>query len=120
MTLNLKKHYLCMIDFLLIFPLDLVVFSININFHYLQPNTRELFLRQLERFASDKNFDKKTRYNIKRYLFNQVRRYFKKDNQTLFNKTSENIIFKHNKTDEYRESAPKRTAILKSLMLLDL
>ena len=36
----------------------------GLNFHYLQPGARVNFLRQLSRFASDKNYDKKTRYNI--------------------------------------------------------
>ena len=61
---------------------------LGINFHYLKPGERVAFLRQLSRFASDKNFDRKTRYQIgnlsgryfkrtiKHYLFSQVRTSF--------------------------------------------
>ena len=61
---------------------------IGLNFHYLKPGARVAFLRQLQRFATDKNYDKNTRFNIgnlsgryfkktiKRYLFNQVRTSF--------------------------------------------
>jgi hypothetical protein len=61
---------------------------IGLNFHYLPPLARVAFLRSLAGDASDKRFDKKTRYNIpwrnnsymkktaKRYLFNQVRTSF--------------------------------------------
>ena len=51
--------------FPLIFPLEPAKGGfIGLNFHYLKPGARVAFLRQLSRYASDKNFDKKTRYNI--------------------------------------------------------
>ena len=75
--------------FPLIFPIDFAKGGFyGINFHYLQPGARVNFLRQLSRFASDKNFDSKTRYNIgnlsgryykktiKHYLYSQVRSSF--------------------------------------------
>tara|TARA_R110000782_G_scaffold239985_1_gene326394 strand:+ start:1827 stop:2339 length:513 start_codon:yes stop_codon:yes gene_type:complete len=75
--------------FPLIFPLEPAKGGFyGINFHYLKPGERVAFLRQLSRFASDKNFDRKTRYQIgnlsgryfkrtiKHYLFNQVRTSF--------------------------------------------
>ena len=71
------------------FPIDFAKGGFyGINFHYLQPGARVNFLRQLSRFASDKNYDKKTRYNIgelsgryykktiKHYLYSQVRSSF--------------------------------------------
>ena len=60
----------------------------GINFHYLPFGARVAFLRQLSQYASDKNFDKKTRYRlpslsgdyykktVKHYLFNHVRTSF--------------------------------------------
>ena len=60
----------------------------GINFHYLPYGARVAFLRQLSQYASDKNFDKKTRYKlpnlsgsyykktIKHYLNNHVRTSF--------------------------------------------
>tara|TARA_Y100000741_G_scaffold320619_1_gene269270 strand:- start:45 stop:557 length:513 start_codon:yes stop_codon:yes gene_type:complete len=75
--------------FPLIFPIDFAKGGFyGINFHYLQPGARVNFLRQLSRFASDKKFDSKTRYNIgnlsgryykktiKHYLYSQVRSSF--------------------------------------------
>ena len=75
--------------FPLIFPLEPAKGGFyGINFHYLQPGARVAFLRQLQRYATDKNYDKNTRFNIgelsgryfkktiKRYLFNQVRTSF--------------------------------------------
>ena len=75
--------------FPLIFPIEPAKGGFyGINFHYLQPGARVAFLRQLQRFDTDKNYDKKTRYNIgelsgryfkktiKRYLFSQVRTSF--------------------------------------------
>ena len=75
--------------FPLIFPLEPAKGGFyGLNFHYLRPGARVAFLRQLSRYASDKNFDKKTRYNIgelsgtyfkktiKHYLFSQVRTSF--------------------------------------------
>jgi hypothetical protein len=75
--------------FPLIFPIDFAKGGFyGINFHYLPPGARVNFLRQLSRFASDKNFDRKTRYNIgelsgryykktiKHYLYSQVRTSF--------------------------------------------
>ena len=75
--------------FPLIFPIEPAKGGFyGINFHYLQPGARVAFLRQLSRFATDKNYDKNTRYNIgelsgryfkktiKRYLFSQVRSSF--------------------------------------------
>ena len=75
--------------FPLIFPLEPAKGGFyGINFHYLQPGARVAFLRQLQRYASDKRFDKKTRFNIgelsgtyfkktiKHYLFSQVRTSF--------------------------------------------
>ena len=75
--------------FPLIFPLEPAKGGFyGINFHYLRPGERVAFLRQLSRFASDKNFDRKTRYQIgnlsgryfkrtiKHYLFSQVRTSF--------------------------------------------
>ena len=75
--------------FPLIFPLEPAKGGFyGINFHYLRPLERVAFLRQLSRFASDKNFDRKTRYQIgnlsgryfkrtiKHYLFSQVRTSF--------------------------------------------
>jgi len=61
---------------------------IGLNFHYLPPLARVAFLRSLASEASDKRFDRKTRYNInwknnsymkktaKHYLFNHVRTSF--------------------------------------------
>ena len=61
---------------------------IGLNFHYLKPGARIAFLRSLANEATDKRFDKKTRYNInwrnntfmkktaKHYLFNHVRTSF--------------------------------------------
>ena len=62
----------------------------GLNFHYLPFAQRVKFLRQLSKYASDKNFDRNTRYNltggiennryfklcIKHYLFNHVRSSF--------------------------------------------
>jgi len=62
----------------------------GLNFHYLPMAQRVTFLRQLSKYASDKNFDRNTRYNltggiennrffrlcIKHYLFSQVRSSF--------------------------------------------
>ena len=75
--------------FPLIFPIDFAKGGFyGINFHYLQPGARVNFLRQLSKYSSDKNYDKKTRYNIgelsgryfkktiKHYLTNQVRTSF--------------------------------------------
>ena len=75
--------------FPLIFPLEPAKGGFyGINFHYLQPGARVNFLRQLSRFTTDKNYDKKTRYNIgelsgryykktiKHYLYSQVRSSF--------------------------------------------
>ena len=75
--------------FPLIFPIEPAKGGFyGINFHYLQPGARVAFLRQLSRFATDKNYDKNTIYNIgefsgryfkktiKRYLFSQVRTSF--------------------------------------------
>ena len=75
--------------FPLIFPLEPAKGGFyGINFHYLRPGARVAFLRQLQRYASDKRFDKKTRFNIrelsgtyfkktiKHYLFSQVRTSF--------------------------------------------
>ena len=75
--------------FPLIFPIDFAKGGFyGINFHYLQPGARVNFLRQLSKYSSDKNYDKKTRYNIgelsgryykktiKHYLYSQVRTSF--------------------------------------------
>ena len=75
--------------FPLIFPLEPAKGGFyGINFHYLRPGARVAFLRQLQRYASDKRFNKKTRFNIgelsgtyfkktiKHYLFSQVRTSF--------------------------------------------
>ena len=75
--------------FPLILPLDSAKGGFyGLNFHYLQPGARVAFLRQLQEYASDNNFDKKTRYNIgelsgtyfkktiKHYLFDRVRTSF--------------------------------------------
>jgi len=75
--------------FPLIFPLEPAKGGFyGINFHYLQPGARVAFLRQLAKYSSDKNYDKKTRYNIgklsgryykktiKHYLYSQVRSSF--------------------------------------------
>ena len=84
------KQFLPLYDrFPLIFPIEPAKGGFyGINFHYLQPGARVNFLRQLSRFATDKNYDKNTRYNIgelsgryfkktiKRYLFSQVRTSF--------------------------------------------
>mgnify|MGYP001275226594 FL=1 len=84
------KQFLPLYDrFPLIFPIEPAKGGFyGINFHYLQPGARVAFLRQLSRFATDKNYDKNTRYNIgelsgryfkktiKRYLFSQVRTSF--------------------------------------------
>ena len=62
----------------------------GLNFHYLPFAQRVKFLRQLSKYASDKNFDRNTRYNltggiennryfklcIKHYLWNHVRSSF--------------------------------------------
>ena len=75
--------------FPLIFPIEPARGGfIGINFHYLPFGARVAFLKQLSQYASDKNFDKKTRYMIdwvnnpyfrkttKRYLNSQVRTSF--------------------------------------------
>ena len=75
--------------FPLIFPIDFAKGGFyGINFHYLPPGARVNFLRQLSRFATDKKYDKNTRYNIgnlsgryykktiKHYLYSQVRSSF--------------------------------------------
>jgi hypothetical protein len=61
---------------------------IGLNFHYLKPGARVAFLRSLANEATDKRFDKRTRYDIswrnnsymkktaKHYLFNHVRTSF--------------------------------------------
>ena len=62
----------------------------GLNFHYLTFGQRVVFLRQLSKYASDKNYDRNTRYNltggiennrffkltIKHYLWNHVRSSF--------------------------------------------
>ena len=62
----------------------------GLNFHYLPMGQRVKFLRQLSKYASDKNYDRNTRYNlvggvennrffrmtIKHYLWNHVRSSF--------------------------------------------
>ena len=62
----------------------------GLNFHYLSFGQRVTFLRQLSKYASDKNYDRNTRYNltggiennrffkltIKHYLWNHVRSSF--------------------------------------------
>ena len=62
----------------------------GLNFHYLTFGQRVVFLKQLSKYASDKNFDRNTRYNltggiennrffkltIKHYLWNHVRSSF--------------------------------------------
>ena len=75
--------------FPLIFPLEPAKGGFyGINFHYLQPGARVAFLRQLERFASDKNFDKKTRYNIGelsgRYFKKTIKHYLTRQVRTSF------------------------------------
>ena len=77
--------------FPLILPLDSAKGGFyGLNFHYLQPGARVAFLRQLQEYASDNNFDKKTRFNlsggipnnsyfkrtVKHYLFDRVRTSF--------------------------------------------
>ena len=77
--------------FPLILPLDAAKGGFyGLNFHYLQPGARVAFLRQLQRYASDDNYDKNTRFNlsggipnnsyfkrtVKHYLFDQVRTSF--------------------------------------------
>ena len=86
---NLKASLPYYDRFPLIFPLEPAKGGFyGINFHYLRPGARVAFLRQLQRYASDKRFDKKTRFNIgelsgtyfkktiKHYLFSQVRTSF--------------------------------------------
>ena len=62
----------------------------GLNFHYLTFGQRVVFLRQLSKYATDKNYDRNTRYNltggiennryfkltIKHYLWNHVRSSF--------------------------------------------
>ena len=62
----------------------------GLNFHYLPMGQRVKFLRQLSKYASDKNFDRNTRYHlrggiensryfrltVKHYLWNHVRSSF--------------------------------------------
>ena len=62
----------------------------GLNFHYLTFGQRVKFLRQLSKYATDKNYDRNTRYNlvggvennrffrltIKHYLWNHVRSSF--------------------------------------------
>ena len=75
--------------FPLIFPIEPAKGGfIGINFHYLPFGARVAFLKQLSKYASDNNFDRKTRYMIdwvnnpyfrkttKRYLNSQVRTSF--------------------------------------------
>ena len=86
---KLKQVFPLYDRFPLIFPIEPAKGGFyGINFHYLQPGARVAFLRQLQRFATDKNYDKNTRFNIgelsgryfkktiKRYLFSQVRTSF--------------------------------------------
>ena len=75
--------------FPLIFPLEPAKGGFyGINFHYLQPGARVNFLRQLSRFASDKTYDKKTRYNIGelsgRYFKRTIKHYLTKQVRTSF------------------------------------
>ena len=75
--------------FQLIFPLEPAKGGfIGLNFHYLKPGARAAFLRSLADTATNKRFDKTTRYRInwrnnafmkktaKHYLFNHVRTSF--------------------------------------------
>mgnify|MGYP001318080159 FL=1 len=75
--------------FPLIFPIEPAKGGfIGINFHYLPFGARVAFLKQLSQYATDENFDNKTRYNLdwvnnscyrkttKRYLNSQVRTSF--------------------------------------------
>ena len=77
--------------FPLIMPLDAAKGGFyGLNFHYLQPGARVAILRLLQRYASDDNYDKNTRFNlsggipnnsyfkrtVKHYLFDQVRTSF--------------------------------------------
>jgi hypothetical protein len=77
--------------FPLILPLDSAKGGFyGLNFHYLQPGARVAFLRQLQEYASDDNYDTKTRFNlsggipnnsyfkrtVKHYLFDRVRTSF--------------------------------------------
>ena len=49
----------------MIFPLEPAPGGFRgINFHYLPFGARAAFLRQLSEYASDSNFDRKTRYNL--------------------------------------------------------
>ncbi len=76
-------------EFPLIMPLEPAKGGfIGLNFHYLPYAVRVAFLRSLANTATDKRFDKKTRYNIawrnnayfkktaKHYLWNHVRTMF--------------------------------------------
>ena len=75
--------------FPLIMPLDAAKGGFyGLNFHYLQPGARVAFLRQLSRYASDKKFDKRTRYNLSGGIPNN--RYFKK--------TVKHYLFDHVRT----------------------
>ncbi|SVD82634.1 uncharacterized protein METZ01_LOCUS435488, partial [marine metagenome] len=77
--------------FPLIFPLQAAKGGFyGLNFHYLTFGQRVVFLKQLSKYASDKNYDRNTRYNltggiennrffkltIKHYLWNHVRSSF--------------------------------------------
>ena len=75
--------------FPLIFPLEPAKGGFyGINFHYLQPGARVAFLRQLSQFASDSNYDKKTRYNIGelsgRYFKKTIKHYLTRQVRTSF------------------------------------
>ena len=75
--------------FPLIFPLEPAKGGFyGINFHYLQPGARVNFLRQLSRFTTDKNYDKKTRYNIGelsgRYFKKTIKHYLNSQVRTSF------------------------------------
>ena len=59
---------------------------IGLNFHYLKPGARVAFLRSLANEATDKRFDKKTRYNIKWR------------NNTFMRKTAKHYLFNHVRT----------------------
>ena len=44
----------------------------GLNFHYLRPGARVAFLRQLQRYASDDNFDKKKCLEVKKIIKKMV------------------------------------------------
>ena len=91
-SLNIKRQITIYDRFIYLYSRAAKGGFYGINFHYLQFRCKSSIFKTTIKFASDKNFDKKTRYNIGELSG----RYFKKTIKHYLFKTSENIIFKYN------------------------